>query len=60
MRADRLAPLDIEKLPPKGVAELASLLGTVESCLAWPRQLPLATGALLGEKSGGDHVIVLA
>ena len=36
---DRLSPLDLERLPPEGVEELASVMNAAEACLTWPWQI---------------------
>eukprot|EP00959_Pyramimonas_sp_CCMP1952_P135188 2828943-Pyramimonas_sp.AAC.1 len=56
---DRLSPVDIERLPPEGLDELAQLLNDAEACLTWPWQLPLTIGRMLEKKSGGDRIIGL-
>eukprot|EP00959_Pyramimonas_sp_CCMP1952_P454062 9469293-Pyramimonas_sp.AAC.1 len=56
---DRLSQLDIERLPPEGVGELAQLLNDAEACLTWPWLLLLTIGRMLEKKSGGDRIMGL-
>jgi hypothetical protein len=57
--ADRMTPIDVERLPSEALVELAELLNAIERALAWPHQTQLIIGKLLPKKVSGDRVIGL-
>eukprot|EP00959_Pyramimonas_sp_CCMP1952_P206729 4323520-Pyramimonas_sp.AAC.1 len=54
---DRLTPVDIQRLPAAGVAELVHIFEAVEAVLAWPIQTALVVVKLTPKKSGSDRGI---
>eukprot|EP00959_Pyramimonas_sp_CCMP1952_P236982 4952571-Pyramimonas_sp.AAC.1 len=58
--ADRMTPIDVERLPSVALVELAELLNAIERTLAWPHQTQLIIGKPLPKKLSGDRVIGLA
>eukprot|EP00959_Pyramimonas_sp_CCMP1952_P037855 792334-Pyramimonas_sp.AAC.1 len=58
--ADRMTPIDVERLPSEALVELAELPNANERTLAWPHQAQLIIGKLLPKKMNGDRAIGLA
>eukprot|EP00959_Pyramimonas_sp_CCMP1952_P115199 2408092-Pyramimonas_sp.AAC.1 len=56
---DFLSPVDLERLPDTGLAELALLYTACEACLRWPGQLPLILGRAPPEKVHKFRIIGL-
>eukprot|EP00959_Pyramimonas_sp_CCMP1952_P093425 1955367-Pyramimonas_sp.AAC.1 len=56
---DGFTPVDYERLPAAGLAEMALLLEAVEATLTWPVQVLLILARLTPKKSTGDRAIGL-
>eukprot|EP00959_Pyramimonas_sp_CCMP1952_P248995 5205088-Pyramimonas_sp.AAC.1 len=52
---DQLSPADMKRLPREGLLQLVQLFQACEARIAWPWQVLLVIGRLLGKKSGGDR-----
>eukprot|EP00959_Pyramimonas_sp_CCMP1952_P093975 1965818-Pyramimonas_sp.AAC.1 len=53
---DMFTPVDFQRLPRSAISEMASVLQTIESTLAWPIQLMMVL-RLIPKKQTGDRAI---
>eukprot|EP00959_Pyramimonas_sp_CCMP1952_P049912 1042989-Pyramimonas_sp.AAC.1 len=59
MGIDMVTPVDYQRLPVEGQAELLLILEAVEATLAWPAQTLAVIGKLTPKKTAGDRAIGL-